>query len=567
MSSGSTTRPAAARGLLNPSARRSRFRLGELPAIAVPVAVAVAIEVVLRHLLTRPFWGDEAWRAYQIGQGVGFLHHLSTAAAPLALGWLAIENGARVLFGSTEVGLRLPMFFALPAVGAATYLLARRWLGVRASAAAAALLVVNSWVVNNALQLKSYTYEALFSVAAVALYLVLRRGDRRAAVLLSLYAGLGLTCVFSLPNLFVVGPLLALDLAESIRSRQQLAVRLAGEVLGAGLALVHYAAFIRPQSGVASSSFWAQDFPPAGFAGFARFTVRGVASFFPGMVTGSAGVTDAAPAFTLPTPARVLLGVVLAVVLIAGTATAAREAAGRSLVVAAGGAALLELLASAQHRWPFGMERVSVFLLPLLYILTAIGTVRLARLAAGRVAGYPARWRHAALGLGAVALTAAGAAAGVATIRALAQTEQMQYQPAPGSGNRAAVAVARALGTPGDLVIIRSNRTPAFWYSYQWLYYMDSYSGYRTSGAASPVIPAANTISVVYVNPATVDAFLRAHPHSPAVFLMELTGKFAARLHRQAVQTIGQFGYCATGTVSFPDTGTLTELTRSACTR
>ena len=35
----------------------------------------------------------------------------------------------------------------------------------------AALLLVNSWTVNNALQLKSYSYEGLFAVAAVAAYL------------------------------------------------------------------------------------------------------------------------------------------------------------------------------------------------------------------------------------------------------------------------------------------------------------------------------------------------------------------------------------------------------------
>jgi 4-amino-4-deoxy-L-arabinose transferase-like glycosyltransferase len=531
----------------------------------VPVALAAAIAFLFRHLLTRPFWGDEASRAYQIGLGGGFLHHLNTAAAPLALGWFAIEYGARMLFGNTEPGLRLPMFLALPGVGVATYLLARRWLGCWLSAGLASLLVVNSWVVNNALQLKSYTYEALFSVTAVALFLLIRREGRRAGWLLCLYLALGLTCVFSLPNLFVVGPLLVLDLTASIRFRRQLLVRVAGEALAGGLALVHYVIFIRPQSAVAGTAFWVQDYAPRGLGAFARFTVDGVASFFPGMVTGVAGVTDAAPAYALPAPARYLLAVVLAVLLVAGIAAAVREAAGQALVAAVTGAMVLELIASAVHRWPFGMQRVSIFLLPLLYILMAIGAVQLARLAAGRVRSHRAWWRRAALALGAVALTAAGTAAGFATTHALLQSDQMQYQPAPGSANRAAVAQARALAAPGDLTIIRSNRTPAAWYSYQWLYYMTDYTGYPDDVAGDPSIPAADTLSAQYVTPQAVRGFLRAHPDRPGLFLLELTGGDVPALHQDSLRAFRQFGYCAARIFSYPDTGWLTVLTRSAC--
>jgi 4-amino-4-deoxy-L-arabinose transferase-like glycosyltransferase len=558
--SGSITSPAAARELPAQPVRPSRGRTGEVAAIGALIAVAGLLEFLLRHLLTRPFWGDEGWRAYDIALGTGFLHHLNMSGAPLALGWLAIEDGAHALFGSTESGLRLPMFLALPGVGVATYLLARRWVGVWVSAAAAVLLVVNTWVVNDALQLKSYTYEALFSIAAVGLYLCLRREGRRPAALLGLYAALGLTCVFSLPNVFVVGPLLALDLVASIRSRRQLPVRVVGEVVAAGLALGNYAVFIRPQSGVANTAFWVQEYAPHSLGALVRFTLHGVASFFPGMVTGVAGVTDATPAYALPAAAHALLAVVLAALLIAGIAAAVREAAGRALVAAAGGAVLLELIASVAHRWPFGMQRVSVFLLPLLYILMAIGAVRLARLAAGHLPGRLTWWRYAALGLGAGALALAGATAGVATSRALAQTIQLQYQPAPGSGYRAAAARARTLATPGDVVVIKSAEA---WYGDAWLYYMDSYRGYPARIAAGAAIPAAKTISVLYVTPAAVGAFLRAHPHSPAVFLLELTGGDGA--HRDSLRTLRQFGYCATRGFSYADTGRLTMLTRSAC--
>ena len=216
--------------------------------------------------------------------------------------------------------------------------------------------------------------------------------------------------------------------------------------------------FLRPQSAVSSTAYWVQEYAPHRLDAFVRFTVQGVASFFPGMVTGVAGVTDATPADALPALAHEFLAVVLAVLLIAGIAAAVRDAAGRSLVVVVGGAVLLELIASVVHRWPFGMQRVSVFLLPLLYILMAIGAVRLARLAAGirRLAW----WRYAALGIGAVVLAAACGAAGLATSRTLTNNHLLiQHQLAP--GYRAAVVQARPLATVGDLVVIRSDEA---WY-------------------------------------------------------------------------------------------------------
>ena len=111
---------------------------------------------------------------------------------------------------------------------------------------AAGLLLANLWIVNYGLQLKSYSYEALFAVVTVALYLLLRRTAWRPAQLLGLYAALGLTCVFSLPNLFVAVPLLALDLVETVRARHRIALRLGGEVLAGVIALANYVLFLSP---------------------------------------------------------------------------------------------------------------------------------------------------------------------------------------------------------------------------------------------------------------------------------------------------------------------------------
>jgi hypothetical protein len=549
------------------------IRAQDLLAVAGLVVGAGLIEFYLRHLLTRPFYSDEAWRAYDISLGTGFLKHLDTSGAPLALGWVGIENVARLVLGNTEAGLRAPMFLALPVLAVATYLLARRWLGTGVSFCVAALLLVNGWIVNNALQLKSYSYEGLVAVAAVALYLRLQRVGRRPTPLLGLYGALGLTCVFSLPNLFVVAPLLALDLTRVIRDRDRAALRIAGEALAGAIALGHYVLFVRPQSGVVNTGFFGGDYAPHSLGPLLRFTAHGIGSYFPAMVTGDVGAENQTPSYVLPPAAHGLLAVTLALLLAAGIVAAARDAAGRALVVAVGGALLLELIASTVRRWPFGMVRVSIFILPLLYVLGGIGAMWLASALRGRRhagRGQPLAWERAmCLVIAAAVLAAAGAATGVASAKALAESSMLQTRPTIFDGLRNAVAEARRLAVPGDLVIIRADRSPPIWYAGGWLYYMLSYQGWPAADAARPRIPARNTISVIHVTPGAVDRFLAAHPHSPAVFLLEYNvpgGAFPRPLHQESLRTLRQFGYCPTREVRYPDTGRLTVL-RSGCSK
>jgi hypothetical protein len=556
---------------------RSRNLAGEALAIVGVIVLAGLIEFSLRGMLTRPFYSDESWRAYDISIGTGFLAHLSTSGAPLALGWVAIENAARVLFGDTQAGLRVPMFLGLPALGVATYLLARRWLGICVSFCTAALLVVNSWTVNNALQLKSYSYEGLLAIAAVAVYLLIQRSTWHRPKLLLLYATLGLTCVFSVPNLLIVGPLLVMDLIQAIRARDRTALRIGGEAIAGGIALAHYVLFVRPQSAVAGTRFWLKAYAPHQLGPFIHFTISGVQSFFPGMITGVVGVTNAAPAYRLPFPAHDLLAIVVAVLLCAGIVAAAVEQAGRVLVVAVGAAFVLELAGSTVQRWPFGMVRVNIFMLPLLYVLVAIGAVRLADLVRGRraangtTAGPVSWWRALVLAGAAIVLAMAGLTGGVATAHALAETSRAQSKPVDFSELKAAVARARMLAAPSDLAIIRADYySPPIWYGEEWLYFMRYYRGYPAAIAARPEIPASNTLSVFYVTPAALHRFLAAHPASPAIFLFEFFmpwGAPSAPLHQQSLRTLREFGYCPTRQITYQVTGQLTMLIRGGCAK
>jgi hypothetical protein len=578
----------AARSAGVPAFRRlRRVPAGDLFAVAALVAGAGLIEFWLRHLLARPFYYDEAWRAYNIALGPDFLGHLRTSPGPLALGWVGIENAARLVLGDTEAGLRVPMFLVLPVLAVGTYALARRWLGVAVSFCVGGLLLVNGWIVNYALELKSYSYEGLLAIAAVALYLLMQRAAGHPARLLGLSAALGLTCVFSLPNLFVVVPLLALDLVEALRARHRVSLRLrmGGEALAGAIALAHYVLFVRPQAGIAGVFFGA-DYAPHEVGGFLRFAATGVGSYVPSMITGVAGGARSVgtPSYVLPPAAHYLLALVLWLLLAAGIVAAARDAAGRALVAAVGGALLLQLIASAVHRWPFGLLRVNVFLLPLLYVLAAIGAVSLARLLRGPRRGdgsWPVSvtwWRAIIAGAAAVALAGAGVAAGTATAHALAQTSRLQTTPTIFGGVSHAVADARLAAQPGDLVIIRTNRSTPVWYADPWLYYMRNYQGYPAAVAARPRIPARDTLPVVRVTPAAVRRFLTRHPGSPVIFLFEYVAPgawtrdvpgrtFPPVLYRQSLRTLRAFGYCPVSDTGFPITGHLTMLSRAACAR
>jgi 4-amino-4-deoxy-L-arabinose transferase-like glycosyltransferase len=564
------------------AARPSRGRAADAAAIYGLLAIVAVIEYSLRDLLTKPFYTDEAWRAYDITLGAGFFSHLNESGAPLALGWLGIEDLSRLLFGNTEAALRAPMFVALPVLGIVTYLLARKWLGAAVSFCVAALLVLNPWVVNNALQLKSYSYEGILSAATIALILVVRRATLRPVQLLLLYTALGLTAVFSLPNLFLLAPLLLLDLVRAIRLRDRILLRIAGEALAGLIALVHYVLVVRPQAGVAGTSFWRGDYAPRHPGAFVHFVIHQLASFDPRMVTGVADVENQPPAYSLPPLGHDLLAAGILILLAAGVWAAVRDAAARTLVVALGGALVLELIASALQRWPFGMTRANVFMLPLFYVLGGIGAVWLARAVVGPLVrhGQPARndqparqdqlawWRGPAFVAFVAGLAVTVLLGGLATAHALVQSHKAQDAVTKFSDVKAAVAEARKLAVSSDLVIVGTNRRQPFWYGEGWLYYMENYQGYPSSIARLPRIPASNTSSVFEVTPEAVRAFLAAHPHARTIFLLELelTDGLPKALHDQSVRTLRLYGYCAARrTMFYPALGDLTVLHKGAC--
>jgi hypothetical protein len=226
------------------------------------------------------------------------------------------------------------------------------------------------------------------------------------------------------------------------------------------------------------------------------------------------------------------------------------------------------------QRWPFGLLRVNIFVLPLLYLLAAIGAVWLARALIGSRGAHSSRdvtaqWgRAVALTAAALAIIVAAAGAGLSTARTLAATSRLAVAPTWWAATKTAVAEARMAGAPGDLVIIRADRKPPDWYAAPWLYYMDTYQGWTGAVAARPAIPTANTLPVYYVTPRAVARFLAAHPGSPVIFLLEYDvhiGKFPRSVHEQSLRTLRRYGYCSAREIPLRDTGALTIVRRTGC--
>src|SRR6266545_4919096 len=205
-----------------PVMRSVRTERPRLPADAIALGLLLVAGVLvvwyLRGYLSRPLWFDEQWRAYHItARGLGF--ELRTMYAPAALGWLLHEKAAVSLLGSHEVALRAPMALVVVALPLATYWLARRWLGSVASALTAGTLLLNGAVLGYGLQLKPFITDALVVVVVLGIWTAVHGAARWRPVG---YAAIGLLSLCSIAALFVLVPLLAVDLVAAVRARRLL---------------------------------------------------------------------------------------------------------------------------------------------------------------------------------------------------------------------------------------------------------------------------------------------------------------------------------------------------------
>lgn len=521
-------------------------------AIALVLLLVVAVLVVgqLRGYLSRPLWFDEQWRAYHItARGLGF--ELRTMYAPAALGWLLLERASVSLLGSHEVALRAPMALMVIALPLATYSLARRWLGSVASALTAGTLLLNGAILGYGLQLKPFIADALVVVVLLGIWTAIHDAGSWRPVG---YATLGLLSLCSIAALFVLVPLLAVDLVAAVRARRLLPA-LPLTALAGGPALAHLALFVRPETLLLSYDYWQRYFLPHRPSAAAGFLAEQLAGYLPRLLTGAALQADnrinapflhALPAW-LAAPAA-LAGVAA---LALGARSLLRTATGRGLVVATVGALALQAMASWAGLWPFGFVRVNVFLVPLLWVVMGVGV---AGALAGRTGG--AAPVGAALRTTGAMILAVLTAVAVVDARAVRSFERRAATVHPLDGDlRAAMAAARNAAGPGALAIVNLDGHLGFGpHGKGWIYYMDRYHGNGDGFDRLPRIPPGDTLFLADERPEATRPFLAAHPAATRVVVYMSFG-VSRGVGRTVRDSLAEAGFARLHTTEFPLSG------------
>lgn len=484
-------------------------------AILLLVVIAAAAAAVFGGLLDQPFWFDEQSRAYQIALP-GLHMGAGNSYAPLSLGWVLVEKAVIAVLPTTEFVLRLPELVALLLLGPACYVLARKLMPKVIAFLLAAALVANPATVYYGTQLKAYIVEAL---ATVVLLLLWGRAREATATLarLAWYAAIAVVGLFSVPAPFVVGPLFAIDLVEAGWAHRAdlraLAQRLLGPLVAGAALLAYVVAFVLPQSFATSYNSWQAFYAPHGAAALWHFLVAKEQTYLVGAVTGIPIYDTRAITLILPATNQALADAIKLTVLalvLAGIWELRRCVLGRGVIVAALGGLVLQLIASLDRQWPFGLTRADVFFVPLVYLLVGAGAASLWR----RVRrGQPSRW------IAAVALLASAVVALLAAVQNLRATHDLLHRTPIVrlmSNLRPAIAAARREYRPGTMAYVWTDGRYRYGpHGKGWIFYMDDYDWSGPTRSAA-LIPLADTyFAGAWPNPnPELGGYLTRHPHT-----------------------------------------------------
>jgi hypothetical protein len=436
----------------------------------------------------------------------------------------------------------------------------------------------------------------------------------------------GVVSLFSVPAVFVIGPLaLAGVLLRTAHARRasrgdggglrQLLPAAAAPVAEALPAVLLTAAntlfFVAHQSSQRLGHYWdAQFLAGRSFAGAITFVGRelrdvvtgtppGIDRYDPSLLHAPTDGTWAS--VWLLAPAVVVCGLV-------GVMVLARRHDGRILLITLAGAQLGMLAASADRYWPFGPTRTNLFVVPLVVLVVVGGADTIVRRAvpaavsavqapvpsamqpelaadAGaiptQVGGTPdarvgsLRRRGRAAGVATVAIVlvaavpAAGMAAGASSVardgRLYAQRDRLR-----GLDLTIDAALAtRRLYRRGDLVVVGGRLMRA-----GWIYAMEaSADGPRRpdllpalpagTGVEPPRVPRSDTVFFSVLGQGQVAAEVAARRPAPNRLLVFVFDPDTAAT-RPDFADLRRAGWCTTTGYPFPQTGTLTVLTRCA---
>lgn len=532
--------------------------------LLLAVAAPTAVVGYLWSYASKPLWHDEQWRAYFMSRTDDFWSSLHGSVA-LSAGWVAVEKISIAVFGNTETALRVPTVAFIVALTVTTYLAARRWVAPLPALLAAGLAGGNGAVVGYGMQLKPFVIDATAAVVAVLLALWLARPHARSRGRQLLgYLGLGLCTVVGTGAIFVVGPLLALDGWRALRGRR-LKERLPGLLLAALVVAVHLQFFVRVQTGLQDSEYWAAQFlPHDGPRAALHFLSAQLTSFVPGIATSpqvlvhntANPIAGLDPHFA---GVRLLVAVALWVGVFVGTARGLRSPAGRTLLAAAYGALAATLLAAAVRQWPFGFVRPNLFLVPLLFLVAVLGWEALGRWVAG-VDAVPGGMAIRSL----AGLLLLACVPGVVLSLGIdaARVGQLHRQSVSGGGFgigiRETVAYTRMHAGPDDLTVVVGSMPRT-----GWQYYADDYAGYPAAISAR-ADSSGRTVYVPQHGDPQLAAALRSGPAPERVWVFEQYGTGPVSL-RKDYELLRRHGFCPAGSHSVPATGAVKIFDRGAC--
>jgi hypothetical protein len=542
--------------------RLSGRQLQDLLAIGLLLLLSLTLVIVLRDMLTRPLWYNEQWRAWHFSLYGQFLEQLPKTNSPMAAGWVVLTKASALALGNSEVALRLPIALTTPTLAWVGYLLARRWLGVGASLLTMVALLANVMIMTYSAQLAPYDLEAVSTATVLLLWLQATDPGRSARGRWIRYMAIGTLALLATPVTFLLGPLLVIDLLRSWRDRRW--QELGPTVAAGGLALGHLVLYIGRQTWQSRSPYWNDFFLPHGSLGQAvNFLGRQLASWVPGALTGQMSYLPSVPEGTLAlglVPAVLLSGFLL-VALASGVGFAVADPRLRVLLVAVGGCFALQALASALQLWPFGFTRVNTFVLPLGYVLGAVGIHRL--LMGLRRLGARGAWRPLALATTVLAVTLASAGfleVLVVGARQLAAVRADARGPAFASGMPELVAATRTNAGGGDVAVVVHLMAAK-----GWGYYMRFHRSDNPRLAEAPRIGPDRTL-VLSSRPNQEErrrlrGFLAEHPEAKRVFVMILWGT-RPETAQEIRRIVRDAGYRVTAVWRTPHTGRVVKMIR-----
>jgi len=500
---------------------RWRFRrryLADAVAICVFVGCFVAVLIATRRAISQPFWHDEQWRGYFVSVNHNWWGEIAQSNAPMSAGWYAIERLAIAVAGNRESVLRLANIVWMVVMGAATYALARRWMHVVAATVLGLLVMVNTVLLGYALQFKPFVADAAGTMLALVALLYVREATSKLQRLPG-FAVASFGLVLATPAVFVIGPVVAWMLVEWWRgNRDRLMLwGLLGTLLIGGL---HLKLFVLRQNALTKSNYWDPNFMPHSTVSAAVHFISGqTRSFIPDFLTGSYPPADAHLYPIQVTHSwAAFVGILLLVLLALGAWHAALSSAGRVVLFGTAMAFPLTLLASALRLWPYGFVRTNYYLVPLLYLICALGMVRASVLVAAAIRtlrrGDSAPRR---------AVTVAGAVACLAILASGGVTAVVSGSASLGNGRRsvpghtltgfdrnlnAAVIETRKHADPRTVVLVEGAMA-----RHGWQYYM-----FQRPDLPGTEVPPARTDFVAVHGSTQPQQFLASHPGASQVY-------------------------------------------------